>query len=107
MQPLLACCSSGAIYHMYAMKEILKAVLFVILILGLGAASTAVGLLAQESPEEICVLSAGWDQDKQEDTNGSVTLCNLGLAGYIIGTIGLAFATVIELIGYASGRSTT
>ena len=39
MQPLLACCSSGAIYHMHTMKEILKAVLFVALILGLEMAT--------------------------------------------------------------------
>ena len=74
------------------MEQIIKAVLFVILILALGLASTSTGLLAQEwiyYPWEYCPL------------------CNLGLDGSIIGTTGLAFATVIELIGYASGRSTT
>ena len=73
-------------------ERIIKAVLFVILILALGLASTSTGLLVQEW------FCDPWDYS---------SLYNLGLAGSIIGTTGLAFATVIELIGYASGRSTT
>ena len=72
--------------------ERIKAVFFVILILALGLTSTSTGLLAQIQNE--------WYYDY-------CPLCDLGLAGSIIGTTGLAFATVIELIGYASGRSTT
>ena len=80
--------------------ERIKAVLFVILILALGLASTSTGLLAQIQNE--------WYYDEwYYDEWDYCPLCDLGLAGSIIGTTGLAFATVIELIGYASGRSTT
>ena len=78
-----------------------KAVLFVILILALGLASTSTGLLAQIQKEW---YYHEWDYDEWYH---KCSLCDLGLAGSIIGTTGLAFATVIELIGYASGRSTT
>ena len=78
--------------------ERIKAVLFVILILALGLASTSTGLLAQIQNE--------WYYDEYDEWD-YYPLCDLGLAGSIIGTTGLAFATVIELIGYASGRSTT
>ena len=81
--------------------ERIKAVLFVILILALGLASTSTGLLAQ--------IRKKWyyDEGNYYDDWDYCPLCDLGLAGSIIGTTGLAFATVIELIGYASGRSTT
>ena len=78
--------------------ERIKAVLFVILILALGLASTSTGLLAQ--------IRNKWYYDEYDEWD-YCPLCDLGLAGSIIGTTGLAFATVIELIGYASGSSTT
>ena len=74
-----------------------KAVLFVILILALGLASITTGLFAQAQQE----------QEDYFNDDEPCFLCNLGLAGSVIGTTGLAFATVIELIGYASERSTT
>ena len=86
---------------------ILNVVLLIILLLALGLSSTGFGLFANNNVGNLCPLnySIGNGIVNIDSIRGNIKLCNTGLAGYIIATICIAVATLMEFIKLVYGKS--
>ena len=84
---------------------ILNGVLLIILLLALGLSGTAFGLFAHNNGlTGVCLLNQG-DNSANSDGYGNRKLCNASLAGYIIATICIAVATILQLMKLVYGKT--
>ena len=83
-------------------SAILNVVLLIVLLLALGLSGTAFGLFAHNNAAGICLLNYS---DTDSGSIGNRKLCNASLAGYIIATICIAVATLIEFNRLVYGKA--
>ena len=82
---------------------ILNVVLLITLLLALGLSSTGFGLFANNNVGNLCPLNSSIGNI--DSIRGNIKLCNTSLAGYIIATICIAVATLMEFIKLVYGKS--
>ena len=83
-------------------SAILNVVLLIILLLALGLSGTAFGLFAHNNVGYACPLNFSINFG---NSIGNTKLCNTSLACYIIATICIAVATLMEFIRLVYGKS--
>ena len=86
-------------------SAILNVVLLIILLLALGLSGTAFGLFAHNNVGYACPLNFSINVGNSINILGNIKLCNASLACYIIATICIAAATLMEFISLVYGKS--